>query len=139
MILLDTDVVTFAHHRHPNVLRRLTTMGGEKAGIAVVTRYEILRGRVENILKAADEGELEKAADRFRKSEEFLAEFSIIHFDAAAIAHFGQLRKLRNLRKIGRADLLIACIALAQGALLATRNVKDFKEVPGLRVENWVD
>jgi tRNA(fMet)-specific endonuclease VapC len=43
------------------------------------------------------------------------------------------------LRKIGRADLLIACIALANGATFATRNVRDFKLVPGLRVENWVD
>jgi len=43
------------------------------------------------------------------------------------------------LRKIGRADLLIASIALASSATLATRNLKDFAFVPGLRTENWAD
>jgi tRNA(fMet)-specific endonuclease VapC len=38
-----------------------------------------------------------------------------------------------------RPDLLIACIALAQDALLVTRNTKDFNQVPGLRIANWAD
>jgi tRNA(fMet)-specific endonuclease VapC len=44
-----------------------------------------------------------------------------------------------NLRKIGRADLLIASVTLANRATLVTRNTRHFKQVPGLRVENWVD
>jgi predicted nucleic acid-binding protein len=35
--------------------------------------------------------------------------------------------------------MLIACTALANDALLVTRNVKDYKDVPGLRIENWAD
>ena len=42
-------------------------------------------------------------------------------------------------KKIGRADLLIACIALAHGETLVTRNVRHFKQVPGLTIENWAD
>ena len=45
----------------------------------------------------------------------------------------------KKLKKIGRADLLIACITLAQRATLVTRNLKDFRQVPGLPVENWLD
>jgi len=35
--------------------------------------------------------------------------------------------------------LKIACISLAHDATLLTRNLMDFKPVPGLRVENWLD
>jgi hypothetical protein len=38
-----------------------------------------------------------------------------------------------------RPDLLIACIALAQDALLVTRKTKDFKKVAGLKLANWAD
>ena len=38
-----------------------------------------------------------------------------------------------------RADLLIAIIALANHGTLVTRNLKDFRLVPGLQVENWAD
>jgi tRNA(fMet)-specific endonuclease VapC len=49
--------------------------------------------------------------------------------DADTLAHF----------KIGRADLLVASIALANRATLVTRNLRHFREVPGLSLENWVD
>ena len=91
------------------------------------------------MLKAANEDELKKAIERFRLSEEMLADFLIVSIDDAAVEQFGQLRKNRKLRKIGRADLLIACIVLAHDALLVTRNEKDFELVAGLRTDNWVD
>ena len=34
-------------------------------------------------------------------------------------------------------DMLIAAHALSLGVRLVTNNVKEFKRVPGLRVENW--
>jgi len=107
--------------------------------VAIITRNEVLRGRADNLLKAANEEELRKAVERFRQTEIMLSDFLVIGFDDVAIKHFGRLRKQKNLKKMGRADMLIACIALAQDALLVTRNTKDFKDVAGLRVENWVD
>jgi predicted nucleic acid-binding protein len=91
------------------------------------------------LLKAADEEELRKAMERFRQAEAMLADFLVLPVDEGAVQQFGRLRKDKKLKKVGRADLLIACIALAQDALLATRNTKDFSLVPGLRLENWVD
>ena len=35
-------------------------------------------------------------------------------------------------------DLKIACIALVHNALLLSANLRDFQQVPGLRVENWL-
>jgi len=107
--------------------------------IAVITRNEILRGRAESLLKAANEEELRKAAERARQAEELLSDFVVVDFDEDSIKHFGRLRKQRSLKKMGRADMLIACIALAHDALLVTRNTRDYKHVAGLRVDNWVD
>lgn len=36
-------------------------------------------------------------------------------------------------------DLKIAAICMAHEATLLTRNVTDFKNITGLRVENWLD
>ena len=42
-------------------------------------------------------------------------------------------------RPIGPYDVLIAGTALAQGAVLVTRNVREFNRVRGLAVENWYE
>jgi tRNA(fMet)-specific endonuclease VapC len=63
----------------------------------------------------------------------------VIPFDEAAAARFDQLRKTKGLRKIGRADLLVASITLARRATLVTRNVRHFRQIPDLTVGNWVD
>ncbi|HRP95844.1 MAG TPA: PIN domain-containing protein [Rhodocyclaceae bacterium] len=40
---------------------------------------------------------------------------------------------------IGANDLWIACHALAEDATLVTNNVREFKHVAGLRLENWAE
>jgi tRNA(fMet)-specific endonuclease VapC len=63
----------------------------------------------------------------------------LVPLDTLAAAEFDRLRENKKLKKIGRADLLFACIALAQRATLVTRNLKHFRQVPGLQLENWAD
>jgi tRNA(fMet)-specific endonuclease VapC len=41
--------------------------------------------------------------------------------------------------RIGTMDLKIAAIALTHDAMLLSRNLSDFKKVPGLRVEDWTE
>jgi tRNA(fMet)-specific endonuclease VapC len=40
--------------------------------------------------------------------------------------------------RIGTMDLKIAAISLTHDALLLSANLRDFEQVPGLRVENWL-
>jgi tRNA(fMet)-specific endonuclease VapC len=62
--------------------------------------------------------------------------WQILPFDEPAADRFEQLRKERI--RIGTMDLKIAAIALEAGALLLSANLRDFEQVPGLRVENWL-
>jgi tRNA(fMet)-specific endonuclease VapC len=39
---------------------------------------------------------------------------------------------------IGGNDLWIAAHAKAAGVILVTNNEREFKRIPGLRVQNWV-
>lgn len=138
MILLDTDTVTLANHGHPRIASRVLAATDEVA-ITVVSRIEVLRGRWEFLLKAADGRQLQRAQQLLHEAEQALNEFTTVSIDAAAAAEFDRLRQDRKIKKIGGADLLIAAIALANRALLVSRNLRHFRQVPGLQVENWAD
>lgn len=140
MILLDTDMVSLFHAGHPRVTQRVEKIQPpEQVGTTVITRVEILQARFEFLLKAADGEQLQRAQHWLGASELLLADLAVSNVDAAAAAVFDRLRQLKSLRKIGRADLLIASIALSRQAMLVTRNLRHFRLVPGLLVENWAD
>jgi tRNA(fMet)-specific endonuclease VapC len=44
----------------------------------------------------------------------------------------------RSGRPIGPLDTLIGSHALALGVTLVTGNEREFRRVPGLRIENWL-
>jgi tRNA(fMet)-specific endonuclease VapC len=98
-----------------------------------------LRGRIDYILKAQADGDLLNAQHFFHRTEELLAQIQILSVNQPAVDHLAQLLTTPKLRKIGRADLIIASIALSRRATLVTRNLKHFKQIPGLMVINWVD
>jgi tRNA(fMet)-specific endonuclease VapC len=139
MILFDTDTLGYLQRGLPRLAKRYSAAPRHELATTVVNQIEILKARYDAILKAANAAELRTAQHWLGLSEQLLAEWRIIPIDELACQHFETRRSDRSLRKIGRADLLIACIALAQEATLVTRNVRDFKLVPRLKVENWMD
>jgi tRNA(fMet)-specific endonuclease VapC len=138
MILMDTDTLTLYFQRHPRVSEKVRT-AEEVPATSIVTRIEVLQGRFESVLKAANADQLLAAQERLAVAEIEMAKFEIVPFDALAAAEFDRLRQNRKLKKIGRKDLLIATIALAHSATLVTRNLRDFRQIPSLRLENWAD
>jgi tRNA(fMet)-specific endonuclease VapC len=98
-----------------------------------------LRGRIEFVRKAATGVEVLRAQQWLNRSEELLALLEIVPFDAAAAKLFDGLRTAPGLGNVGRADLLIASIALAQRATVVTRNLRDFQAIPRLSVQNWME
>ena len=140
MFLLDTDTLSLLFRNHPQVLERFQRhRPDEKVTISILTRVEILRGRFDALIKAATKDEWLRAQTRLKEDDDRLAAWEIIPITEAAADQFERLRATKKLRKAGRGDLLIACIALANKATLVTRNTKDFKLIPGLKLENWAD
>ncbi len=139
MHILDTDTLSRLHAGDARVQKHKERFDPAEVVTTVITRIEILRGRFDFVLKATDGEQVRRAQDWLRRSEELLSRIAIVPLDAPAADRFDNLRQNKKLRKIGRADLLIAAVALAHEATLVTRNVKHFRQVPGLKVENWVD
>ncbi len=138
MHLIDTDILTHLHAGRPRVVRAMEQLDDPDACITIVTQIELLRGRFDFLLKASTSDELLRAQALLRRTQELLSQIIIIPFDEAAASHFDRLRKNKKMRKIGRADLIIASIALANHATLVTRNLRHFKQVPGLKIVNWL-
>lgn len=71
--------------------------------------------------------------------QELLAELEVLPLDQAGAAEAGVIRAELAARgtPIGPYDGMIAAQARAAGLILATGNVREFRRVRGLAVENW--
>ncbi|AMV30254.1 tRNA(fMet)-specific endonuclease VapC [Gemmata sp. SH-PL17] len=139
MFLLDSDIATLAMREHERVSARLAATDPELVALTLITRLEMLRGRIDAVIKAASAEELLRACLGLATSEEFIGAYRIVQISESAAEQFVQLRANKKLKKIGPGDTLQAAIALATGATLVTRNIKDYASVPGLKLENWAD
>ncbi len=138
MRLLDTDILSHISDGTLRVIARLEATD-DQVFTTVINQIELLQARYAFILKAAIGAELLRAQSWLDRSTALLAAFPVIAIDDLAARQFDSLRVLRRLRKIGRPDLLIAAVALAHEAVLVTRNVRDFEQIPNLSLENWFD
>jgi tRNA(fMet)-specific endonuclease VapC len=139
MYLLDTDTLSHLYSGNVNVVRNLKAIEDSEVGITIITKAEVLRGRIDYVLKAENGANLLKAQELLFRTEELLSQLLIVPISQAASLEFERLRGVSKYRKIGRADLLIASIILVHRATLVTRNKRHFQQIPGLRIENWVN
>lgn len=136
MFLLDTNILSLLHSGNETVKSHLAAARMPIA-TTVVTEAEILRARYEYLLKAADSQHLLRAQEWLTKSLEFLATYIVIRIDENVATTFESLKQQKGLRSMGRADMLIACVALTYRATLVTGNTKDFAAVPRLKLVDW--
>ena len=134
MYLLDTDTLSNLMKRVPaeNLVVRLARVAPEEQFTSSVTLGELLYGayRSEN-----------SAALLNRIGAVIPTELPVLSFDAAAAGQYGRIRAELESRgtPIGDADVRIAAIALTHGLRVVTGNVRHFRLVPGLEVENWLE
>lgn len=75
----------------------------------------------------------------YQRLQEFvdtLANWQILPWDAAAADRLIQLRAAKL--RVSTMDLKIAAIALQHGAIVLTRNQRDFEQVPNLEIDDWL-
>jgi tRNA(fMet)-specific endonuclease VapC len=140
MILLDTDhltVLAFPEDSRFSPLTRRMQASADQAFVATaISVEEQTRGWLAEISRWRSPHKQINAYDRLVKLFRFYRAWDIVPFDTPAADEFTRLRK--QLRRIGAQDLKIASIALVNDALLLSANLRDFNQVPRLRVENWL-
>jgi tRNA(fMet)-specific endonuclease VapC len=77
----------------------------------------------------------------FQIDNDLLPDLILLDYDRACAREFGRLRGILQRRgiTIGRLDLMIASTALVHDLTLVTHNTQDFKNIPGLRLEDWLE
>ncbi|TAH42902.1 MAG: type II toxin-antitoxin system VapC family toxin [Betaproteobacteria bacterium] len=128
--MLDTNICIHLIQRHPpQVLQRLSALKQGEALMSVVT-YAELRAGLEMQQRNRDHDEKVLAL--------LVQRIPVLPFTEAAAEQFGILRAAIRDRRRDALDRLIAAHAIAVGAALITNNEADFRDYPGLKLENWV-
>jgi tRNA(fMet)-specific endonuclease VapC len=127
--LLDTNVVAFHIRNRSTALRdRLRSIHADPLALSVVTEMAIRYGLARNPkLRVAP------------LVEAFLGGITVLPLDSAvALAYVKARAALEHAgTPIGPLDLRIGAHALALKATLVTGNVREFRRIPGLAVEDW--
>jgi tRNA(fMet)-specific endonuclease VapC len=129
-LMLDTNVCIYVIKEHPaSVVERFTSLPVGDVGISVITLAELEYG----VSKSSRPARNREALDLF------ISPLDVASFDRQATAIYGKLRTVpeRKGQPIGSMDLLIAAHAISLDVRLITHNVKEFRRVPGLRIEDW--
>src|SRR5437870_4219493 len=103
MYILDTDTLSRLHRGNVQLARRKDRFDPAEVVTSMISRIEILLGRFDFVMKAADAVELLRALAWLHRSELLLTQIIVIPFPEAAAAVFDGLRQNKKLKKIGRA------------------------------------
>ena len=128
--MLDTNICIYIiKGNSPQVLHRLTALTQGSAVMSVVT-YAELRAGLE--LQSANRAQDERALAFL------ISRIPVLPFNESAAECYGVMRAALRDRNRDTMDRLIAAHALSVGITLVTNKEADFKDYPGLVVENWV-
>ena len=128
--LLDTNVCS-AHMRRPAQLAHRFIQYLDQLAIPTIVLGELYAGAYKH-----------PESDRLLGLiNELLEEVHVLEFDSHCAHHFGRLRgaSLRKGTPFSSMDLMIASVAMVHDLTLVTHNTKDFRNIPGLRMEDWLE
>jgi tRNA(fMet)-specific endonuclease VapC len=138
VIILDTDTLSIVQragsHAYEKLVKRLLG-ADDDVFVSIISFEEQMRGWLAFVARAKTSNQQVHAYFKLHALLDDFTRRPILDFDEACAFEFKDLwgSKLH----VGTMDLKIAASALAHDALLLSRNLKDFRKVPALRVEDW--
>ncbi len=131
--VLDTNIFSEVVKKQTNAnVSRLMEIHKDEIYLASTVWQELLYG-----MQIMAEGRKKREISDYLY--EGVSKFPVLIYDKQSATIHAQIRA--NCRKKGKtlafADSQIASIAMANNAVLVTRNVSDFEGVGGLKIENW--
>ena len=128
--LLDTNICIYIIQRSPEeVAQRMDRCRIGEVAMSSITHAELEYG----VLCAKDRGKARLQLDLLLKAVPPLP------FDHVAAAAYAPIRLAGKERKKDLMDKLIAAHAVALGIVLVTNNVRDFRQFPAVKIENWAE
>ena len=128
--LLDTNIVIYVLKRRPKEVLEIFNTNASRMAVSSITLSELIYG-------AEKSPNVDKNLEAI---EEFVSHLDVLPYDAKASQHYGQVKVALEKKGeiIGENDIHIAAHAISQGLILVTNNLREFKRVPNLAIENWV-
>lgn len=131
LYLLDTNTcIYFLNRSSERIISQFKKYSPSEITLSSVTVAELFYG-----------AEKSKARKKnWAVVEDFVSNFDILPFDEKSCQTYAKTRASleRAGVPIGPMDLLIASISLANNFILVTNNIKEFRRIKGLKLENWV-
>jgi tRNA(fMet)-specific endonuclease VapC len=125
--MLDTNVAIHARDGTEAVLDKLAEQDGAVL-LSALTLVELQRG----LFKCPVHTALRQA-----RLKVLLRNIPVLPFDAAAAETYGQIIAHCGWVRARDYDRMIAAHAIASSSVLVTNNESDFRDIPGLSLENW--
>ncbi|HUW51450.1 MAG TPA: type II toxin-antitoxin system VapC family toxin [Sulfuricella sp.] len=129
--MLDTNICIYLMRHHPpEVAERFAKLEYGDVMMSSITLAELRYG-VECRPESRDTAETALLA--------LLTDVPVMAFDSDAATSYGLVRAAVRDRKRDALDRLIAAHAISLSVTLVTNNEADFKDYPGLVIENWAE
>jgi tRNA(fMet)-specific endonuclease VapC len=138
MLVLDTDHLVELDRGSAQgaTLQRKLDDAGDEVTTTIISVEEQFRGWLAQLHRQRNPHEQIATYQRLQRRIAFFAAWHVLPWDTDAADTLQDLRRQRI--RIGTMDLKIASIVLAHDATLLSRNLRDFHQVPNLRVEDWL-
>ncbi len=127
--LLDTNVLIEIDNQNERVAARFTDNAATSC-MSVLNLVELERGIA--LVPALTEMRRKRLAT-------LLAVLPVLAFGKEAAAAYGKIIAQIGWNRVRDFDRMIAAHAIAADCTLVTANVADFRDVPGLQIENWAE
>jgi tRNA(fMet)-specific endonuclease VapC len=133
--ILDTDHVSLFQTGHPLITQRIQSIDPNSIAVTIVTVEEQMYGRLNRIRRAKSAEELRIAYFNLNRTLTYFQTINVLDFDAKSADCYQEI--ISQKIRVGTQDLKIAAIVLSRGAVIVTRNYRDFSKVPRLQIEDW--